>query len=154
MHTAMQEATSRGSIFGIPFGPIQQYLVLEVRRNNLVNDTINELTKCASSDLKKPLKVRFFYSYTIKLFYWFPDAEDIDKLDLIFRLNFMARKLKMQAEYEKNFSCCCWKKFLILSMGCLLIIKKPDQFGSLRYHLKNKECIFWLVSYSLIVLLE
>ena len=57
MHTAMQEATSRGLIFGIPYRPIQQYLVLEVRRDNLVNDTINELTKCASSDLKKPLKV-------------------------------------------------------------------------------------------------
>jgi len=59
MHTAMQEATSRGLIFGIPYRPIQQYLVLEVRRDNLVNDTINELTKCASSDLKKPLKVKF-----------------------------------------------------------------------------------------------
>ena len=51
----MQEAATRGIFFGLPV--IQQFLVLEVRRNNLVNDTINELSKCDSVDLKKPLKV-------------------------------------------------------------------------------------------------
>lgn len=56
MHSAMQEAATRGVFFGFP--AIQQYLVLEVRRDNLVNDTINELSKCASADLKKPLKVK------------------------------------------------------------------------------------------------
>jgi len=65
MHTAMQEAMQeassrgRGLTLGLPRGPIQQYLVLEVRRHHLVNDTINQLTKCASADLKKPLKVKF-----------------------------------------------------------------------------------------------
>lgn len=57
MHSAMQEAAARGTFFGIPNVP--QYLVLEVRRANLVNDTINELSRCASADLKKPLKVKF-----------------------------------------------------------------------------------------------
>ncbi|XP_046455571.1 probable E3 ubiquitin-protein ligase HERC4 isoform X2 [Daphnia pulex] len=57
MHSAMQEAATRGVYFGFP--AIQQYLILEVRRDNLVNDTINELSKCASQDLKKPLKVKF-----------------------------------------------------------------------------------------------
>ena len=57
MHSAMQEAATRGVFFGFP--AIQQYLVLEVRRDNLVNDTINELSKCASADLKKPLKASY-----------------------------------------------------------------------------------------------
>lgn len=51
----MQEAATRGIFFGFP--AVQQYLILEVRRDNLVNDTISELSKCASADLKKPLKV-------------------------------------------------------------------------------------------------
>uniref|UniRef100_A0A0P5J2E5 E3 ubiquitin-protein ligase HERC3 n=1 Tax=Daphnia magna TaxID=35525 RepID=A0A0P5J2E5_9CRUS len=57
MHSAMQEAATRGIFFGFP--AVQQYLILEVRRDNLVNDTISELSKCASADLKKPLKVKF-----------------------------------------------------------------------------------------------
>jgi hypothetical protein len=57
MHSAMHEAATRGVFFGLPV--IQQFLVLEVRRNNLVNDTINELSKCDSVDLKKPLKVSY-----------------------------------------------------------------------------------------------
>ena len=55
MHSAMQEAAARISFFGMPLVP--QYLVLEVRRENLVNDTINQLGRCAAADLKKPLKV-------------------------------------------------------------------------------------------------
>ena len=74
MHTAMQEAMQeassrgRGLTLGLPRGPIQQYLVLEVRRHHLVNDTINQLTKCASADLKKPLKV-ITVSLIISLFH-------------------------------------------------------------------------------------
>lgn len=65
MHSAMQEAAARGSFFGLPIVP--QYLVLEVRRENVVNDTINELSRCAAADLKKPLKVlpRLFSSSAV-----------------------------------------------------------------------------------------
>lgn len=35
------------------------YLVLHVRRNHLVSDTLRELTMYSDVDLKKPLKVRF-----------------------------------------------------------------------------------------------
>lgn len=34
------------------------YLVLHVRRNHLVSDTLRELTAYSDVDLKKPLKVR------------------------------------------------------------------------------------------------
>lgn len=34
------------------------YLVLHVRRNQLVSDTLRELTSYSDVDLKKPLKVR------------------------------------------------------------------------------------------------
>lgn len=34
------------------------YLVLHVRRNHLVSDTLRELTSYCDVDLKKPLKVR------------------------------------------------------------------------------------------------
>lgn len=34
------------------------YLVLHVRRNHLVSDTLRELTSYSDVDLKKPLKVR------------------------------------------------------------------------------------------------
>ena len=34
------------------------YLVLHVRRNHLVSDTLRELTMYSDVDLKKPLKVR------------------------------------------------------------------------------------------------
>lgn len=53
MHSAMQEAATRGIFFGI----VPQYLVLEVRRDSLVIDTIRVLSKCNTVDLKKPLKV-------------------------------------------------------------------------------------------------
>ncbi|XP_063982429.1 probable E3 ubiquitin-protein ligase HERC4 [Diachasmimorpha longicaudata] len=39
---------------------IQQFLMLNVSRENLVADTLRELSAQESSDLKKPLKVKFF----------------------------------------------------------------------------------------------
>lgn len=54
MHQAMAEP--RGFYMGV-FPVVQQFLVLEVRRENIVNDTIAALTRYASADLKKPLKV-------------------------------------------------------------------------------------------------
>lgn len=40
---------------------ITQYLVLNVTRENIVADTLRELSEVNSSDLKKPLKVRYFF---------------------------------------------------------------------------------------------
>lgn len=61
----MQHAmTGPSFVQGLPFAiPVmQQYLVLDVRRSNIVDDTIHQLEQCASADLKKPLKVtRFFF---------------------------------------------------------------------------------------------
>lgn len=41
----------------LPIDPVNPCLVLHVSRTNLVHDTIEQLTKQAVMDLKKPLKV-------------------------------------------------------------------------------------------------
>jgi len=41
----------------LPIDPVNPFLVLHVSRTNLVQDTIDQLTKQAVMDLKKPLKV-------------------------------------------------------------------------------------------------
>lgn len=59
----MNEAATRAftSMLFTPMVPTQisAYLVLEVSRENLVDDTLRELTELTTSDLKKPLKVKF-----------------------------------------------------------------------------------------------
>ncbi|KAL7036552.1 hypothetical protein ACKWTF_008846 [Chironomus riparius] len=60
MHAAMQYAANQ-SIFSI-FGavPMQNvYSILNVSRENIVEDTIGELQRFTSADLKKPMKVKF-----------------------------------------------------------------------------------------------
>lgn len=57
MHSAMQEATT--DFLMNMLGGINQYLVLNVSRENIVDDTIRELYQCDSKDLKKPLKIKF-----------------------------------------------------------------------------------------------
>lgn len=39
---------------------INQFVVFNVTRENIVNDTIREICMCNVQDLKKPLKVKFF----------------------------------------------------------------------------------------------
>jgi len=49
----------------LPIDPVNPLLVLHVSRANLVQDTIEQLTKQAVMDLKKPLKVdATFISYS------------------------------------------------------------------------------------------
>ncbi len=48
------------------------YLVLHVRRNHLVSDTLRELTMYSDVDLKKPLKVRAFKHLKVTVFLCFP----------------------------------------------------------------------------------
>ncbi|KAI8521409.1 putative E3 ubiquitin-protein ligase herc4 [Branchiostoma belcheri] len=60
MQLAVEEVQARNfqSLF-LPIDPVNPYLVLIVSRENLVQDTLNQLMKQASADLKKPLKVIF-----------------------------------------------------------------------------------------------
>ncbi|XP_075163815.1 HECT and RLD domain containing E3 ubiquitin ligase 4 isoform X2 [Haematobia irritans] len=61
MHHAMNTATSNSIFSFLTTGqPIQQFVVLNVTRENLVQDTLREIMKCNPNDLKKPLKIKFF----------------------------------------------------------------------------------------------
>jgi E3 ubiquitin-protein ligase HERC4 len=61
MQSAMNEAATRAvtSFLFSPYSPtnISTFLQLHVSRENLVADTIRELSKFGTTDLKKPLKV-------------------------------------------------------------------------------------------------
>lgn len=57
MHNAMQTAAS--NIFTLFGAPANIYLVLNVTRENIVVDTIRELSYHNTADLMKPLKVKF-----------------------------------------------------------------------------------------------
>lgn len=63
MHHAMQSATSQGLflMFGgaTTANALSHFVVLNVTRENIVEDTIRELSQYGTSDLKKPLKVKF-----------------------------------------------------------------------------------------------
>lgn len=58
MQSAMHSAAANNilSFFGVP---VNVFIVLNVTRTNIVADTIRELTRYTSEDLKKPLKVKF-----------------------------------------------------------------------------------------------
>ncbi|XP_063703150.1 probable E3 ubiquitin-protein ligase HERC4 isoform X2 [Culicoides brevitarsis] len=63
MYNAMQSAANQGllSMFTRSFAPTSalQYIVLNVTRENIVDDTIRELALYQATDLKKPLKIKF-----------------------------------------------------------------------------------------------
>ncbi|XP_020278361.1 probable E3 ubiquitin-protein ligase HERC4 isoform X2 [Pseudomyrmex gracilis] len=67
MQSAMTEAASRAVrdiVFGVP-NPINtqqynQYVILNVSRENIVTDTLSQLQQYDSSELKKPLRVKFY----------------------------------------------------------------------------------------------
>ncbi|XP_046382187.1 probable E3 ubiquitin-protein ligase HERC4 isoform X2 [Haliotis rufescens] len=60
MQTAIDEVAQRNfsSLF-LPIDPVNPCLVLFVTRENLVQDTLQQLIKYTSADLKKPLKILF-----------------------------------------------------------------------------------------------
>uniref|UniRef100_A0A336LYC2 CSON004352 protein n=1 Tax=Culicoides sonorensis TaxID=179676 RepID=A0A336LYC2_CULSO len=66
MYNAMQSAANQGfmAMFAGALNrnpsSIQQYVVLNVTRENIVDDTIRELALYQASDLKKPLKIKFY----------------------------------------------------------------------------------------------
>ncbi|XP_030385071.1 probable E3 ubiquitin-protein ligase HERC4 isoform X2 [Scaptodrosophila lebanonensis] len=60
MHSAMQNAASNAFYNMLNFGlSVSQFLVLNVTRENLVQDSLSELQRYSQSDLKKPLKIKF-----------------------------------------------------------------------------------------------
>jgi E3 ubiquitin-protein ligase HERC4 len=59
MHSAMQSAANQSFLSMFTGLPVNMYIVLNVTRENIVLDTIRELAQYGSSDLKKPLKVKF-----------------------------------------------------------------------------------------------
>ncbi|KAF5305408.1 hypothetical protein FQR65_LT07734 [Abscondita terminalis] len=64
MQSAMNQAAQR-SFVTMLFQPeavqaVHQFLVLNVTRETIVSDTLRELIEVDSSDLKKPLKIRFY----------------------------------------------------------------------------------------------
>lgn len=57
----MNEAATQGLFMftsGIPFA-VSQFITLVVSRENIVNDTLRELSHYGPQDLKKPLKIKF-----------------------------------------------------------------------------------------------
>lgn len=63
MQSAMQNATATGfqlAFSGIPT-TITYFIFLQVSRENIVEDTIRELSQYGSSDLKKPLRVSLMH---------------------------------------------------------------------------------------------
>lgn len=64
MFNAMQSAANQGLMYMFTRGlgshnAVSQYIVLNVTRENIVDDTIRELALYQASDLKKPMKVKF-----------------------------------------------------------------------------------------------
>ena len=43
----------------LPIDPVNPILVIVVKRDSIVNDTLTQIMKCGPYDLKKPLKVLF-----------------------------------------------------------------------------------------------
>ncbi|XP_070070832.1 probable E3 ubiquitin-protein ligase HERC3 isoform X1 [Drosophila takahashii] len=60
MHSAMANAATNQAFHFFNYGmPISQFIVLNVTRENLVQDSLRELQRYSQSDLKKPLKIKF-----------------------------------------------------------------------------------------------
>lgn len=66
MNSAVQRVLTR--MFFSPLGPtpISQFLDIHVSRDNIVEDTIRELSEHPTSDLKKPLRVIFFFYFNAR----------------------------------------------------------------------------------------
>jgi hypothetical protein len=54
----MQRGQRQDLLNGLFSGRIVPYLILKVRRSNIVEDTMRQLVHCPPGDLKKPFKVR------------------------------------------------------------------------------------------------
>ncbi|XP_032310272.1 probable E3 ubiquitin-protein ligase HERC4 isoform X2 [Drosophila ananassae] len=60
MHSAMANAASNAFYNLLNYGlPVSHFIVLNVTRENLVQDSLRELQRYSQTDLKKPLKIKF-----------------------------------------------------------------------------------------------
>ncbi|XP_017842940.1 probable E3 ubiquitin-protein ligase HERC4 isoform X1 [Drosophila busckii] len=59
MHSAMSNAVSNAFYNLLNYGHVSQFIVLNVTRDNIVQDSLRELQRYNQSDLKKPLKIKF-----------------------------------------------------------------------------------------------
>ncbi|KAH8303684.1 hypothetical protein KR018_011658 [Drosophila ironensis] len=60
MHSAMANAATNALYNFLSYGlPVSQFIVLNVTRDNLVQDSLRELERYSQTDLKKPLKIKF-----------------------------------------------------------------------------------------------
>ena len=57
--SAQQDREARANVMGVLMGTVLPYMVLRVRRENIVEDTMRQLVHCPPGDLKKQLKVKF-----------------------------------------------------------------------------------------------
>ena len=55
----MRAEGRRAMLQSILSGPVSPYLVLRVRRDNIIQDTLNQLTQAPPTELKKEMKVKF-----------------------------------------------------------------------------------------------
>lgn len=81
------------------------YLVLHVRRDHLVSDTLRELTMYSDVDLKKPLKVRVNTVTCLDLPHTLPLTRQHRRVFLPRRLSLTGRKRWTPAASLKSSSC-------------------------------------------------
>ena len=72
LHSAVEEVNRRNvqsMMSMLPINPDNPVLVMVVKRENIVDNTLNQIMRCGPCDLKKPLKVQIlltnFYSFPI-----------------------------------------------------------------------------------------
>lgn len=99
MHRAVMEAQQNhflAALFTRQPQYITEFVVFNVTRENIVNDTIREICMCNSKDLKKPLKVRFFDEEA-------EDAGGVRKeFFLLLMKEILDQKYGMFQEYEES----------------------------------------------------
>lgn len=104
MNSAVQGIITR--MFFSPIHPpdLSQFLDIHVSRDNIVEDTIRELSEHQTSDLKKPLRVCFPY-ICVSIFSKFVFIYTGFYLFFESRFIFWVKKQKTLVVLEKNFSC-------------------------------------------------
>lgn len=99
MHRAVMQA-QQNLIFAALFSrepqDLSEFVVFNVTRENIVNDTIREICSCNVKDLKKPLKVKFFGEEA-------EDAGGVRKeFFLLLMKEILDQKYGMFQEYEES----------------------------------------------------
>lgn len=99
MHRAVMQAQQNiflAAIFSREPQDLSEFVVFNVTRENIVNDTIREICSCNVKDLKKPLKVKFFGEEA-------EDAGGVRKeFFLLLMKEILDQKYGMFQEYEES----------------------------------------------------